>query len=211
MTNLLDKTNILLKQIAEITSFDAVAKWDNEAREVLGLLKKAFEEANGIEEILKKDLTSLEIKYKNLPFYKKIFYNKKMENAILAKIQEIRNTKDTHTRCIDFLEEWIEKTPDDKNQADLMLKELKLMKKELTTAKKEISAQIKDINNKARMENAQVSTEYFSSAKSKQLQKIQIRMNKENSLLSQQDQKAAMDKQIIDIEKLINWVERIKM
>ena len=43
------------------------------------------------------------------------------------------------------------------------------------------------------------------------LQKIQIRMNKENSLLSQQDQKAAMDKQIIDIEKLINWVERIKM
>ncbi|MBK8394989.1 MAG: hypothetical protein IPL26_07040 [Leptospiraceae bacterium] len=71
-----------------------------------------------------------------------------------------------------------------------MLKELKLMKKELTTAKKEISAQIKDINNKARMENAQVSTEYFSSAKSKQLQKIQIRMNKENSLLSQQDQKS---------------------
>ena len=211
MNSLLDKTNILLKQIAEITSFDAVAKWDNEAKGVLELLKKAFEEANGIEEILKKDLTSLEIKYKNLPFYKKFFYNKKMEKAILVKIEEIRNTKDTHTRCINFLEEWIEKTPDDKNQADLMLKELKLMKKELTTAKKEISAQIKDINNKARMENAQVSTEYFSSAKSKQLQKIQIRMNKENSLLSQQDQKAAMDKQIIDIEKLINWVERIKM
>ncbi|MBK8396259.1 MAG: hypothetical protein IPL26_13620 [Leptospiraceae bacterium] len=52
-----------------------------------------------------------------------------MEKAILVKIEEIRNTKDTHTRCINFLEEWIEKTPDDKNQADLMLKELKLEKK----------------------------------------------------------------------------------
>ncbi|MBK8394988.1 MAG: hypothetical protein IPL26_07035 [Leptospiraceae bacterium] len=45
MSTLLDKTNILLKQIAEITSFDAVAKWDNEAKGVLELLKKAFEEA----------------------------------------------------------------------------------------------------------------------------------------------------------------------
>ena len=43
MSTLLDKTNILLKQIAEITSFDAVAKWDNEAKGVLELLKKDFD------------------------------------------------------------------------------------------------------------------------------------------------------------------------
>lgn len=100
-----------------------------------------------------------------------------MEKAILVKIEEIRNTKDTHTRCINFWKNGLKNTGRQKSSW-LNVERIKTHEKELTTAKKEISAQIKDINNKARMENAQVSTEYFSSAKSKQLQKFKLEWTK---------------------------------
>ena len=211
MKNILESAKELHGNFLEINSFEMVAIWDSEAKKLIEELQKSILESNENINKLSRKHNLLEKKYDELSFFQKMFSSKDEIEGVLKKISIEKNNIKEYKNCIEVLEESIEFTPDDKKEADLMLKELKLAKKELITLKKEIISRIKSNKNHSISENSNLTTQIFANSKSKPLLKMHERIKKESSDVSQEEEKAIIEKQIIVVEKMIHWIERIKI
>jgi hypothetical protein len=139
-------------------------------------------------------------------------WDQKAQNKIeylRAKAQNSANAS-VYNDLIDKLESWIERTPNTHEEATQMISELMLGKEELKLKSRELSQGIKGINISARKNNALTSANFFVSAKSRQVQRAMLRLAKEGALNSKEPEKAIIDRQILEIDKIILWVEKIK-
>ena len=121
------------------------------------------------------------------------------EQIRLAKEQEqIENLIDQFENAIDF-------TPDSLNDLKELIKECKIRKKELQIDKKSINTQMASIRVDARQQTTNtISGKYGTWDRRK------IRLNKESSLRPHESEKAAIERQIIKLDQIIIWLERLK-
>jgi len=112
-----------------------------------------------------------------------------------------QSRESSRSRKIDF-------TPNSLKEQKVLLKELRAQKKELQLQKREITATIKAIRREARTQSVHAGQILFSyNSKSAAIQRRQIRYKKEAKLRPHEDAMTAIERQLLQIDKDIFWVE----
>jgi hypothetical protein len=203
----------LLEQVKSLNSFEEVTIWDGKAEQEVYKINEMF--ITGIPDELDRLQRKLEQSkevHSKKTFFARNFtldttslnFKKEMQNIEASKLilQDLR----------DQLEYWIETTPDDAKEAKAMIAELKLAKKELGTQKKEVRNEIKQVKSQARVMNTKIAGRFvFSSPKLRKWQRHNVRVAKENAVSPLEQMILDMDREMIDIDRMIAWIERIRL
>lgn len=202
----------LLEEVVSIQSFDAVRAWDAKAtREVeLILARKGFIDQRITS--VAGELIAVNKAHASLPFFKRMFSGSPRATELQREHQSLTVELSQLNVLEEGLKYWVDLTPADEAEAKAMLKELKLMKKELSQVKKEVRAAIRGINIEARTKNAQISNQvFFSNPKLRRAQRAGVRHSKEAALKPHEQEVADLEQQILQNEKLILWIERMRL
>jgi hypothetical protein len=108
------------------------------------------------------------------------------------------------------MQEAIDFTPNSVEEQKALLRELRQRKKELQLEKRQVAASMKAIREGARQRSAQAGRGFFGMYNPKQAasERRSIRYRKEAALRPHEDAKAAIERQIIQIDRDILWVGR---
>ncbi|MEG4145138.1 hypothetical protein QUA24_04225 [Microcoleus sp. Pol12B5] len=175
----------LMNKFRNLSTFSEVAEWDKEAEVVIA------EIVNQI-----KLLDTVVLQYSNVNTATKTKFKQKyqeiLENMAL-KLQE----------SIDF-------TPNNSDEQKALLKELYFTKKELQLQKKEVASTMKNVNERARSKSVRAGGNFLGIYNSKiaASERRNIRYQRDAQLRPNEAKKAAIDRQILQIEKDILSVKR---
>ena len=103
------------------------------------------------------------------------------------------------------LQKWIDIAPNSIQESKQILENLKMRKQDLQAQKKEVSLAIREVNRSARTLSAGV----YGRTKFAQIQRYGQRIQKEQNLEPHENQKLALDREIMDVERMMDWVKRI--
>lgn len=187
-----------LHKMNDLASFEEVNVWDIQAelrvsdadRLIYKFKQKLSESEARIKEAVGEELNNLQL------------LNAKINNTL----ERLYKTKESFQLAIDF-------TPNDLAEAKDLIKELKLVKKELSLEKKEIALDMKSLNVEARQIGSKIGDHYFTSNVTRQMdraKRIRLRMEKESMLAPHENRKMLIERQILQIDKNILWIEKLK-
>lgn len=208
-TMILSKASEVISKVNELSSFDEVATWDDNAHKIISELKIAIGTWEENKAETEKKLAKENEKHNLLPFWKRWFDDMNYRNELKNEISKFSSRISQANQYIVELEDWIVKTPDDIEQSKALIQELKRIKKELLQQKKEVQANIRQVNVAARQRNAEISNQVFVSSKFRQVQRMSVRSKKEELLKPNETLKSLLDNQIFEIDKTIIWIEKI--
>lgn len=176
----------LMGNFSKLSTFSEVDKWDKLA-----------------ELEIKKLVTSLEKIELKLENNQKIFNQSKISELRAKYINPLENIATKLQESIDF-------TPNSLQEKKVLLKELKQRKKELQLQKREITASMRTIQANARSRSTYAGRGFLGMYSSKLAahERRRIRYDKEAALRPQEDLKAAIDRQILELDKDILWAEK---
>ena len=174
-----------MSQFTRLSRFAEVAEWDERAELQIQKLIKAIQtierEITQHSQFLEKlILESHRLKYKTV-----------LEN-IVDKLQE----------AIDF-------TPNSSKEQKALIKELRQQKKELHLQKRELAIDMKAIRRNARSQTSNAGKGFLGyNSKLAAFERRKIRYQKEAFLRPNEDISASIERQILQLDKNILWVER---
>ncbi len=206
-----EAASALLQSVLQIADFENVAEWDKNATEQINNLLISNSDLSNNLIKAERELNYAKANHNSKPFIKRLFSSRAPIRKAEAEIQDIKENILENKSLAEQLQDWIDRTPDDVSQAKAMLTELKLIKKELGIQKKEISASIRSTNQIARAKNSQIANQYFVNSKFKQVQRIGVRAEKESALRIHESEKKIIEHQLLEVDKMILWIERIKI
>ena len=110
------------------------------------------------------------------------------------------------------MQDAIDISPTSPEEQKALLKELRLRKKELQAQKRETTTNMRLIREEARRQSVHAGRGFLGIYDSKLAsnQRRQIRYQREAALRPNEDQKAAIERQLIQVERDILWVEKLK-
>jgi chromosome segregation ATPase len=197
--------NLLATAIKNMRSFDEIAEWNKKAtaevKAMHSILKAIEEKQQKVTRILSQEQQEHEAK----PFLPKLFGGRKEQKRWLAEQSRVAREKAHIENLIDQFESVIDFTPDSLDELKESIEECKQQKIELLTEKKAVNAQMSSIRVEARQQTA--NTNYGNYGKG---DRRRIRLNKESALRPQESQKMAIERQIVKLDQMINWLERFK-
>ncbi len=200
-------TEELLSIVGNLNSIDAVHRWDREASEMIIKLHEATQNLYDQAAEMKRDAEKKDSEYMALGFWTRFIRSNPAVKLRLEASNRARLTAEIPP-LIEKLEAWIERTPNSIEEAKLAISEFKLAKKELVLEKKEMMAAARNVREAAARKNAKIANSW-SSSKSKQFSRSMARMEKERALAGVQNQRNAVEAQIMQIDKVVLWMERI--
>lgn len=173
----------LLDRVAEITSFEAVKVWDEQASR------------------LSKELKTLAVRMtEKLEELKTSFPN-------AAKAQKMLQVSTERVlEVAEKLEDWVDRTPDSRDEAKELISNYKLLKKELTLDKKEVLSNMREVRDNSRDRMTRMS---FASGKTGRFARDVERMSRERGLSDHRSERDRLDSQILAVDRRILWLERI--
>jgi len=207
-----DQTRLseLLEAHNHLCTYTAAHQWDEQAlaeitkiKETLAALNEAIAHASAALDQATRDL-------EQESFLKRTFGSHKSHEAGGARLWDLQQRKVQMARLAEQLHTAIDLTPRSAQERNLLLKELRLRKKELQIRKRETSAAATAIRQEARGESARAGKTWlgFYDPELAAAQRREIRYAKEAALHPHEDAKAAIGRQLLQIEKNLLWVER---
>lgn len=196
----------LLDQFAELRTFEDVVRWDAGARKVAWALDDEREEVGKRIEEARAVLTRYQVSNADAPHVSEARIGKALEQ--IARVQAFLT--DT-TTSIDELLERVDLTPDNAKEQRAILKSLREQRRELQTSKKEARASMADIRREARAAAADAAPSPWDSSYSRKQsaeERRAIRNAKESALRPHEGQVAAIERQMIALDRRISWVQR---
>jgi len=175
----------LTNKFRNLSTFSEVVEWDKEAEVVI---------AEIVDKI--KFLDTIVLQYSNV--------NNSTQTKFKQKYQEILENMALK------LQESIDFTPNNSDEQKSLIKELSFTKKELQLQKKEVTANMKNVNEKARSRSVRAGNNFLGIYNSKMAasERRNIRYQRDAQLRPNEAIKAAIERQILQIEKDILWVKR---
>jgi hypothetical protein len=203
----------LCAQYDGLRSFDDVAQWDAAALDAAMNLQRLADQTLLHHQGLVTQADDLARARAATPFFKRLFSSRNPELALRGQADQASAVLRQLGAMINDLLERIDYTPNDEKERKALLKELKAEKKELQLQKKEIAAQKREINQAAREASAKAGLHQgwiFTTYDSKQAasERRAIRRQKLATLAPHENAKTLIERQILDIERRIVWVER---
>ena len=211
-SNLITRTNELIASFENLTTFEKASQWDADAQGVIASLEQ---EKASFTELKTEEQEALNLARKereSQPFFQRLLASKDTENTHAENIKIIDQVNANANLAIEKLFELIDKTPNSKAEQKEMLDEMKQYKKELTLEKRSVSENVRLINTEARKKTASVSgtTAKLLYGSSARYMRSSVRYQKESTLKPQEDAKAAINRQLLELDKNILWVSRFK-
>jgi len=199
-----------------LLTFANVESWDQRANIEVKKLVDLIEESNKRKDgaLQKLEQVNKERAEKNI--VNRLFSGKSQENYLTQLIQQHDNYRTSLEHLASQLQEAIDYTPNSLTEQKSLVKELKLQRKEIQVKKREIAATLKAIRTGARTKsaNAGISKSIFSvytyDPKLAAAQRRGIRFQREAALHPHEDEKAAIERQLMQIDRDIYWAEKFK-
>ncbi len=201
------QTETLLSTVGNLSSIDAVHRWDKEASDMITRLNEATQDLYDQSAEMERDAEKQDSAYRAQGFWFRFTHSNPAVKRRLEAKSRAHSTAEIPP-LIEKLEVWIERTPNSVEEAKLAISEFKLAKKELMIEKKEMVAAARNVREAAALKNAKIANSWGSS-KSKQFSRSMARMQKERALAGVQNQRNAIEAQITQIDKVVLWMERI--
>lgn len=196
----------LVAQVQSIDSFAAVAAWDKSANEFVSYAKSFLSSVPSIEhQINVVEQHGNQIHTKR-GFFERVFSTAPMAAEIRSMRQQLRTAVPSLSSLVAELEALIDQTPDTPAEKKVLLAELRAQKKALTQEKRELNLAMREVRTNARRASARAYNGVFVSART---ERLGIRLQKEAELKPHEDEKAAIERRLLSLERLILWVERI--
>ena len=202
----------LLNSISSLSTFNQVKEWDEKATTHIS---KIVETVAGIEtetDRVKQELQHAQQEHEEKAFLSRLFSGRpeRKFNAVIAKHENQKNSLES---LAEELQAKIDFTPNSPEEQTILIKELRQRKKEINANKREIAATMKEIRTKARQESAEASYSFsalVAGTKYTASQRRAIRYEKEAKLAPHEDEKAAFERQLVEVDRFIIWAERFK-
>jgi phage-related minor tail protein len=195
----------LAVQIRAIDSFDGIAQWDREAAEELERMRSALASLGQKVHDTSQALEQAQRNHKAKSFFARLFADRSEEKRLSAEQARLTLERQQFEQLVDGLEGAVDFTPNSPEDLKDLLREIRLKKKELQAEKKAVSTQVTQIRAEARQQTA-----YTSPGKYGTSDRRQIRLSKESALQPHETQKAALDRQIVRLDRAAAWLERFK-
>jgi chromosome segregation ATPase len=196
---------LLVTALKNLHSFDEIAEWNKKATaeiEAMHSILRAIEEK---QQKATRVLSQEQQEHEAIPFLTKLFDGRKEQKRWLAEQSRLAREKAHIENLIDQFESAIDFAPESLDDLKELLQECKQQKIELLTEKKAVNAQMSSIRVEARQQTA--NTNYGQYGKG---DRRRIRLNKESALRPQESQKAAIERQITQLDQKIIWLERFQ-
>lgn len=206
-----DHYHALMTELKTISTYDGVTDWDQRATSEVGrivdLIQGISEQVNRLTQELEQEQRA----HGEKSFFGKLSSGRKGEKEIKAQIERHQNYLTKLDGMAAEMQEAIDISPNSAEEQKELVKELRLRKKELQLERREVAANMKAVREEARQKSA-VAGKFLGSydAKSAAYQRRQIRYKREGALRPQEDARAAVERQLIEVERDILWAERFK-
>jgi hypothetical protein len=201
----------LSSRFEKLTTFEEAARWDADAFAVVRLFEQYRDAVAGFRSSEQQALQEANAARGTLPFFKRLFASRRTEKSREANIKQADKGTASVETAISQLFELADRTPACKAEQKEMLSELRLLKKELTTEKRSVNEAMRIIRTQARQNMATwTGVQRGFTGSVARLERMQIRHQKEGALSPHEDAKAAIERQLIEMERRINWVSRFK-
>ena len=193
----------LASALKNMRNFEEIAEWNNKAtaevKVMHSILRTLDEKQQKVTRILSEEQQEHEAK----AFIPKLFGGRKEQKRWLVEQSRLAREKAHIEGLIDQFESVIDFTPDSPDELKGLIEECKKQKMELLTEKKAVNTQISSIREDARQQTA--NTNYGNYGKG---DRRRIRLNKESALRPAESQKTAIQRQVSELDQIINWLER---
>jgi len=205
----------LCAQFDGLRTFDDANHWDAAALDAAKSLQTLLEQTQIHQQGLVAQADELARAHTAAPFFKRMFRSRAPEHTLRGEADQLSATLHQIGVMINDLLERIDYTPNDEKERKALLKELRVEKKELQVQKREIAAQKRAVNQAAREASAHAGINQgwiFSTYDSKQAasERRGIRRQKISQLAPYENAKTVIDRQILDIDRRIMWIERFE-
>jgi hypothetical protein len=191
---------MVLHEVKNIETFADIDRWDSKAEKyVQGIELLSSEISNILSDCESKLALGVQTSSE--------------KSNLLALCSKLATTIERLDKTREALELAIDFTPNTPQEAKELIKDLKLMKKELALEKKEVALEMKAVSVEARQRNAKIGTSYYQSSTTRRMDRssrIRLRLQKEAALFPHENQKMLIDRQILDIDKNILWIEKLR-
>jgi hypothetical protein len=204
----------LMSDLKTVSTFAAVAEWDSRAQAEIEITLKAVQVLDA--EIAKnaQELEQEKRAKAAKSFLGKMFSDDKKEKELAQLIEKYRRYQEKLNSIAFQLQESIDFTPNSPDDTKNLLAELKQRKKELKVEKREIAANMKSLRTEARQLSSDAGVvsglfggKYYDPTTAAR-ERRGIRYQKEAALRPHEDAKAAIERQLIQVEKDILWAEK---
>jgi len=206
----------LMLEYEGLVTFADVASWDERANAEVKKIVNVIEDTNKMSADALRKLEQAKKENAQKGLVSRLFSGKGLETSLTQSIQQYDRYKLSLEKLASQLQEAIDYTPNSADEQKSLLKELRLQKKEIQVKKREVAATLKAIRAGARAKNANagISKSLFNTytydPKLAAAQRRGIRFQREAALHPHEDEKAAIERQLIQIDRDIHWAEKFK-
>ncbi len=201
----LDQVEQLATDLRNLRSFSEVLEWGKRAKEEISKIRSAIEGLDNNNQKTRVEINETKKAHQAKPFLSKVFASREEEkrlnalsNSLTKEITQLQTLADQLRSAIDF-------APTSSKDLKELLKECRVRKKGLQTEKKALDIKMKEIRAEARQLSAKTTTgKYGRDARRR------IRLKKEAVLRPYEDKKAALDHQVLNLDRITAWLERFK-
>lgn len=201
----------LIAEVTGLNSFEEVQGWDNKAKAALDKITADLDAVEKEIASVQQELTRLQAVHDAKPAYLKLMGKGGEYKSAEKQLAQFQTGQAQLEELADMLQGTIDMTPNSPDEQKLLIKGLRLQKKELQAQKKEVAAEMRAIRVESRQKSAQVTNYGFRSLSGlATAERRRLRLQREIGLAPQEDRKAAIEKQILKLERLILWAEKLK-
>jgi hypothetical protein len=208
----------LLQGFESLTTFAAAVDWDVRAQieveriaDVLRQLEQSIGEQKEAQERVKQA-------HAQKSFFQRTFGGRDEEREIAKRLEQWGGFQDRLGDMTDKLQESMDFTPTSKEEQRALIKELRQRKKELQLEKREVNLEMRAIRDKSRASSVKSDANLMgfrlgsggTTSKVAAWQRRQNRYSRQAALRPHEDAKAAIERQIVEVDKNILWAERFK-
>ncbi len=197
--------SLLAAEIRNLHTFDEVAKWAKKVNVEIETMRSVTTSIEAKQQNAAQALAQENQAHEAKSFLARSFDGRNIQKRWLAEQARLASEKAQINDLIEQFKSEIDftpKSPDDKKE---LIKECKQKKKELQIEKKAVNAQMASIRVDARQLRANTYSGKVGTA-----QRRQIRFKEESVLSPHEHLKAEIERQIIKLDQIIFWLERIE-
>lgn len=197
-----------LAAVNGLSSFSEVAAWDQQAEKLIVDISESLDVAACDLKLLDRGLVTAEQERRGGSLLMR-FFRSKEERRIAATMEALVLWITRLKSLARNLSEKIDFTPNNPEEQKQLVRDLKLRKKDLAIEKREIAATMREIKAGARAEAASAVGFLGGSQRTKE-ERRQIYLQAEAEQRPHESEKARIEREILQLDRLILWAERFR-
>lgn len=201
-----------LTKFDALATYEDVSSWDNIAKVYLRELDNELRRCEDQNRLLLRQRADADAAHRGKSLIARAFGTSPVAK-IQVTIDDLARHIDKLSQLLELIQANIDFSPNDPQSKKEVIQELRLRKKALQLEKREIAHGMQALRVEARQMSATANTSLaglLGGRKGTALQRQAIRRSKESAIAPHEQEKARIEWELMTIDKMILWVERIR-